>query len=187
VINDSDLTIIGSPHPSFTYGLNLGLSYKRFDFSAFFVGSQGNDIFNYVKLFTHFRQFFSNVSRDYYLNNGKGGEPKLNILDTSSRQSSSYYVEDGSYFRLGQLTVSYNVPIPTALQGSLGSLKVYVQGQNLFTVTKYTGLDPALSNANIGDFSANVQGNFLNDLWTGFDIGQYPSNRLFTFGLSAQF
>jgi len=181
IINDDDLTIIGSPHPDLTYGLNLGLTYKRFDFAMFFVGSQGNEIFNYIKLFTHFRQFFSNVDRDYYLNNGKGGVPKLNFSDTSSRYSSSYYVEDGSYFRLGQLTIGYNVPIPSALQNSIGSLKVYLQGQNLFTVTGYSGLDPALSNANIGD------GRNLNDIWTGFDIGQYPSNKLVTFGVSAQF
>jgi hypothetical protein len=79
------------------------------------------------------------------------------------------------------------VPVPTPLKGTLGSLRVYLQGQNLFTITKYKGLDPALSNANIGDFNNNIQGNFLNDLWTGFDIGQYPNNKLFTLGVSAQF
>lgn len=187
IINDADLSIIGSPHPDFTLGLNLGASYKNFEISAFFFGSFGNEIFNYTRLFTHFRQFFSNVSKDYYQENGTGGEPRLNILDTSSRQASEYYVEDGSYVRLGQLQVAYNIPVPTGLKNTLGSLRVYVQGQNLFTITKYTGLDPALSNANIGDFSNNVQGNFLNDLWTGFDIGQYPSNKLVTFGISAQF
>jgi TonB-linked SusC/RagA family outer membrane protein len=186
-ITDADLDIIGNPHPDLTAGLMLGAGYKNFEFSAFFVGSFGNDIFNYTKLFTHFRQFFSNVSREYYQENGTGGEPKLNILDTSSRQASEYYVEDGSYVRLGQLQIAYKVPVPSGLKNTLSGLKVYVQGQNLFTITKYDGLDPALSNANIGDFNMNVQGNFLNDLWTGFDIGQYPSNRLFTFGVSAQF
>ncbi|MBL0100633.1 MAG: hypothetical protein IPP49_11850 [Saprospiraceae bacterium] len=61
------------------------------------------------------------------------------------------------------------------------NLKVYVQGQNLFTITGYSGLDPALSNANIGD------GNNLNDLWTGYDLGQYPTNKLITVGVSAEF
>jgi len=186
-ITDDDLDIIGNPHPDFTYGLNLGVSYKNFDFSAFFVGSQGNEIFNYTRLFTHFRQFFSNVSRDYYKSNGTGGEPRLNILDTSSRQASEYYVEDGSYFRLGQLQIGYNVPLPSGWKNTVSRLKVYVQGQNLFTITDYSGLDPALSNANIGDFSGNVQGNYLNDLWTGFDLGQYPSNKLVTFGVTAEF
>ena len=186
-ITDADLDIIGNPHPDFTYGLNLGLNYRNFDFAAFFVGSQGNEIFNYVKLFTHFRQFFANVSKDYYHSNGTGGSPRLNILDTSSRHASEYYVEDGSYLRLGQLQIGYTVPLPSAWKNTLSRLRVYVQGQNLFTVTDYSGLDPALSNANIGDFSNNVQGNFLNDLWTGFDLGQYPSNKLFTFGVTAEF
>jgi TonB-linked SusC/RagA family outer membrane protein len=65
ITNAGDLTIIGNPHPDFTYGLNLGLTYKDFNLTAFFVGSQGNEIFNYTRLFTHFRQFFSNVSQDY--------------------------------------------------------------------------------------------------------------------------
>jgi TonB-dependent starch-binding outer membrane protein SusC len=186
-ITDADLTIIGNPHPDLTVGLNLSASYKNFELTAFFFGSFGNDIFNYTKLFTHFRQFYSNVDRDYYKNNGKGGVPRLNAVDTSSRQASEYYVEDGSYVRLGQLQLAYNVPVPTALKGTLGNLRLYVQGQNLFTITDYSGLDPALSNANIGDFNQNIQGNFLNDMWTGFDIGQYPSNKIVTFGVSAQF
>lgn len=180
-ITDADLAIIGNPHPDFTLGLNLGASYKNFDFSAFIFGSFGNEIFNYTRLFTHFRQFFSNVSQEYYENNGKGGEPRLNILDTSSRQASDYYVENGSYVRLGQLQIGYNVPLSGGIQNTISNLKIYVQGQNLFTITKYSGLDPALSNANIGD------GRNLNDIWTGFDIGQYPSNKLFTFGVSAGF
>jgi TonB-dependent starch-binding outer membrane protein SusC len=185
-ITQKDLTIIGSPHPDFTWGLNLGGKYKNFDFTAFFVGSQGNQIFNYTKIFTHFRQFFSNVSKEYYQANGTGDVPKLNILDTSSKQNSSYYVEDGSYIRLGQLQLGYSIPT-AKFSNVFSKLRLYVQGQNLFTITKYSGLDPALSNANTGDFNANLQGNGLNDLWTGYDIGQYPSNKLFTFGIQAEF
>ncbi|HLO53207.1 MAG TPA: TonB-dependent receptor [Saprospiraceae bacterium] len=186
-ITEEDATIIGSPHPSFTGGLNLGVTYKNFDLSAFFVGSYGNEIFNYVKLFTHFRQFNSNVDREYFLNNGKDGNPRLNVNDTASKLASTYYVEDGSYFRLGQLQIGYNIPLSSKNKVGMKNLKVYVQGQNLFTITGYSGLDPALSNANIGDFQGGVQGNFLNDLWTGFDLGQYPSNKMFTVGVNAEF
>lgn len=186
-INDEDISIIGSPHPDFTLGLNLGVSFRDFDLSAFLVGSFGNDIFNYTRLFTHFRQFFANVDREFYMNNGQGDLPALNINDTGSRSSSTYYVEDGTYVRLGLLQVAYNLPETVGSGIGLSGLKIYVQGQNLFTITGYSGLDPALSNADIGDFSGNVQGNYLNDLWTGFDIGQYPSNKLFTLGLSADF
>lgn len=180
IINDSDYTIIGSPHPDIFGGLNLGVTYKNLDVSAFFVGSYGNEIFNYTRAFTHFRQFFANVHRDYYLENGTNGTPKLNASDTGSRFASSYYVEDGSYLRLGQLQVAYNLPIPTSKFG-LNKVKVYAQGQNLLTITGYSGLDPALSNANVGP------GNGLNDIWTGYDIGQVPSAKIFSVGVIADF
>ncbi len=180
-INDADISIIGSPHPDLTAGLNLGLNYKNWDLSTFLYGSFGNQIFNYIRVFSHFRQFFANVDRDYYLNNGKNGTPKLNVNDNGSRQASDYYVEDGSYVRMSLLQLGYNLPDKFGKRIGLKGLKVYVQGQNLFTITKYSGLDPALSNANIGDSRA------LNDIWTGFDIGQYPSNRMFTFGVVADF
>lgn len=186
-INDDDITIIGNPHPDFTLGLNAGVSYKNFDLSLFLYGSFGNEIFNYTRLFTHFRQFFANVDREYYQNNGQGDLPALNVNDTGSRSSSDYYVEDGTFVRLGLLQIGYNLPVSVCSRIGIGGLKVYLQGQNLFTITDYSGLDPDLSNANIGDFNQNIQGNFLNDLWKGYDIGQYPSNRLFTFGVSAQF
>lgn len=185
-ITESDLTIIGSPHPDFFGGLNLGLTVKKISFNAMFVGSYGNDIFNYTKLFTHFRQFFANVDREYYLNNGTNGLPKLNQNDTGSRNSSTYFVEDGSYLRLGNLQIAYNLPGISSI--GMSNLKVYVQGQNLFTITGYSGLDPALSNANIGPgFTVGGQFQRLNDLWTGYDIGQVPSSKLITLGLTADF
>src|SRR5690606_39481656 len=95
-------------------------------------------------------------------------------------RSSEYYVEDGSFLRLGQIQIGYNIPLPSSWSNVVSRVKVYLQGQNLFTITDYSGLDPALSNANIGD------GRNLNDIWTGFDIGQYPSNKLVTFGVSAE-
>lgn len=180
-INDDDISIIGSPHPDLTLGLNVGVSYKQFDLTVFVNSSIGNEIFNYTKLFTHFRQFFSNVDREYYLNNGQRGIPALNVNDTGSRSSSTYYVEDGSYVRLGLLQLGYTLPNSFGSSIGLNGLKVYVQGQNLLTITGYSGLDPALSNANIGG------GGNLNDLWTGYDLGQYPSNKLITFGVTADF
>lgn len=186
-ITEADATIIGNPHPDFTGGINFGLSIKNFDINAFLVGSYGNDIFNYVKLFTHFRQFNSNVDREYYLNNGNDGTPKLNINDTASKLASTYYVEDGSYLRLGQLQLGYRFPITSNKLG-VKNLRVFIQGQNLFTITGYSGLDPVLSNANLGDgFTVNGSFQRLNDLWTGYDLGQYPSNKLYTFGLNVDF
>ena len=104
--------------------------------------------------------------------------PKINGLDASSRSASSFYVEDGSYVRLANLQVGYNVPTTFTKKYGMSNVRLYVQGQNLFTITKYTGADPAVSNANIGN---NGQ---VNDLRTGYDNGNYPSNKMLTFGVN---
>ena len=86
-----DITIIGNPHPDFTLGLNLGASFKNFDFTAFFHGSFGNDSCNYTKVVTHFRQFFANVDKlqslnRYIANNGPYGGPAPRISNTTQAQ-----------------------------------------------------------------------------------------------------
>ena len=183
-ITDADITIIGNPHPDFTMGLNLGASYKAFDFTAFFFGSFGNDIFNATKQFTIFRQFDTNadtrlLTEAWSPNNTGGTLPALNINDTESRRPSSFYVEDGSYLRLTQLQLGYT--FPSSFGGSvLSNLRVYVQGQNLFTITDYSGLDPALSSFGNGNSDAD-------DLFMGVDFGNYPTVRSFIVGVNAAF
>jgi TonB-dependent starch-binding outer membrane protein SusC len=181
IINDADNTIIGSPHPKLTMGLNLGTTYKSFDLNAFIFGTYGNKIFNATKIQTYFMNFNSNVAKGVVENQGVGLNPKINGLDASSRSSSTFYVEDGSYTRLGNLQLGYRIPKATIAKLGLSSARVYLQGQNLFTITKYSGVDPAVSNANIGN-SGNV-----NDLRSGYDNGNYPSNKITTLGLSLEF
>ena len=175
VIDDKDLQIIGSPHPDLVAGWNIGLNYKAFDFNAFLFGSFGNQIFNATKIQTVFLNFNSNPIKDILTN---PTYPKINGLDASSRSASSFYVEDGSYVRLANLQVGYNVPTTFTKKYGMSNVRLYVQGQNLFTITKYTGADPAVSNANIGN---NGQ---VNDLRTGYDNGNYPSNKMLTFGVN---
>lgn len=183
-IDDADITIIGNPHPDFTAGLNIGASFKSFDLTAFFFGSFGNDIFNTTKQFTIFRQFDTNADRailtDSWSPQNTGGTlPALNINDTESRRPSSFYVEDGSYIRLTQLQLGYT--FPNNFGGDIFSnLRIYVQGQNLFTITDYTGLDPALSSFGNGNSDAD-------DLFMGVDFGNYPSLRTFIVGVNAAF
>jgi hypothetical protein len=152
-----------------------------FDVTVFLFGSFGNDIFNYNKLFTDFRQFNANTSRERWQNAGTGSTPILSMSDQSSRNPSSYYVEDGSYLRAKTVQVGYTLPKTTLANWGMENLRFYIQGQNLFTFTSYSGLDPALSNANIGPQ------NDLNDFWTGYDFGNYPSSRVISFGVSANF
>ena len=142
-INDDDRTYIGSPHPDFTYGVNLALSYGGFDMSAFFSGSQGNDAYNYQKIFTDFPTFFNGNRSTRVLNAGTGTVPALsNTITNSETQPNSYFVEDASFLRLKNLQVGYTFNDDISSKVGLDMLRVYVQGTNLFTITDYNGLDP---------------------------------------------
>ncbi len=180
-ITDLDAGVIGSPHPDLTLGLNIGMDYKNFDVQAFILGVYGNDIFNATKIQSHFQNFNSNVGIDVVEKQGTGLYPKLNSLDAASRNSSTFFIEDGSYTRLGNLAIGYKIPANVLSKAGISSLRAYIQGQNLFTITKYSGVDPAVSNANIGN-SGNV-----NDLRTGYDNGNYPNNKIISFGVNLGF
>ncbi len=183
IITDADLTIIGNPHPDVTAGLNIGVQYKNFDFTAFFFGSFGNDILNTTKQFTIFRQFNTNASTEtlnaWTPQNTSSTIPALNINDTESRKLSSFYVEDGSYVRLRQLQLGYTLP-NSVMGGAFSRLRFYAQAQNLFTFTNYSGLDPALSSFGLANGDAD-------DLFMGVDYGNYPTTRIIMFGVSAAF
>ena len=184
IINDADLTVIGNPHPDFTAGLNIGARYGSFDLTAFIFGSFGNDILNTTKQFTIFREFNTNADRrvvtdSWTPQNPDATLPALNIDDTQSRVLSSFYVEDGSYIRLKQLQLGYT--LPSTFGGEvISNLRFYVQAQNLFTITDYTGLDPALS-------SFDVSGSDADDLYMGIDYGNYPTARIIMIGVNAGF
>ena len=181
-INDADRGVIGSPQPKATIGLNLGATYKAFDFSMFLFGSFGNKIYNYNRLFTHFGFFNSNVAKEVLTNSWTPTDtnhtlPAIDPNDSQSLSSSTFYVEDGSYIRAQNMTLGYTFGKNKAFQ----KLRVYVQGQNLFTITKYKGIDPALSNVNPGNNGANNNG------WMGFDFGNYPSSRTYMVGVNLTF
>ena len=147
-VNDDDRTYIGSPHPDFTYGVNLSAGYKGFDLSAFFSGSQGNDAYNYQKIFTDFPTFFNGNRSTRVLDawtpsNTSGSVPALsNTITNSETQPNSYFVEDASFLRLKNLQVGYTFNDDIASKVGLDMLRIYVQGTNLFTITDYNGLDP---------------------------------------------
>ncbi len=182
IINDADKGVIGDPHPDFVAGLTLGFTYKNFDFSAFLFSSVGNQIFNYNKVFDVFGLFNSNVRKDlltesFSASNPGGTYPLLDVDDTFSQVPSSFYVEDASYLRLKTMQIGYTFP---KVGKTFSSLRIYVQGQNLFTLTGYSGLDPAPSNFGVQD---GING----DQWNGYDFGNYPANKIFMFGVNAAF
>ena len=183
-INASDRTVIGNPHPDFTYGLNVNLGYKNWDLTVFAQGVQGNELFNYLKYWTDFNTFQGNRSKDMLYNSWKSqGDnallPRLNASDTFSQQISTYFVEDGSYMRLKNIQLTYTVPTTVLKKIRLSSMQIYVQGQNLFTLTKYKGLDPDI---NIRNSGADNQ-----DIHMGIDEGAFPVSKSYNIGVRVGF
>lgn len=184
VVNNSDRTIIGSPHPKFTAGLDLGAHRGNWDASATIFGTYGNKIFENQMDFYVFQDFASNVRKDLLANswtptNPNAKYPRLDFNDIYSGVISSYYVKDGSYTRLRSLQVGYTLPSGVRY---LPGARVYLQGENLFTRTNYTGLDPALPAQNATGAAGDVR-----DQYMGVDQGSYPSNRIFSIGIVTSF
>lgn len=189
-ISDDDRTFFGNPNPDYTYGLNLGATFKKFDFSAFFYGSQGNDVINYVRWWTDFFPSFQGAkSTDALYNswspqNTSGTTPIVENVSNFSNNGvpNSYYKEDGSYLRCKSLILGYTIA-PTVLNRyGIDRLRLYVQAANLFTITKYTGLDPELS----GAFDDQTQRPSNRSF--GIDYGNYPNNQQnFNFGVNLTF
>jgi TonB-linked SusC/RagA family outer membrane protein len=187
-IDLNDRTVIGSPHPSFTAGLDLGARWRDFDVSSTVFGTFGNKIFDAQKQFYVFRNFSTNVRNDLLENswtptNLDAKYPRLDVNDTYSYAFSSYYVEDGSYIRMRSLQIGYTIPPDLRFIGrSLPGARVYLQGENLFTHTNYPGLDPSLAVQLVERASGDIR-----DQFRGIDQGTYPSNRVFSIGLTTSF
>ena len=179
-VNDADRVFLGSPNPDFTYGLNINAAYKSFDMSMFFYGSQGNEIMNYVKWWIDFfPSFQGNKSKDLLYNSWTSSktDAKVPIAENASNFSNnnavnSYYLEDGSFLRMKNLTIGYTLPSSVLSKVKIDKVRIYVQATNLFTATKYTGLDPEIFGA---------------DDSFGVDEGMVRSPRQFLVGLNVNF
>lgn len=180
VIDDNDRCIIGDPNPDVSLGLNLAFKYKAFTLDMFFAGDFGFDIQNHMK-----RQLLSMTYGNLATNRGvdilnawtpqntSSDIPALSLTDDNNEaRFSTYYVEDGSYMKMKYLKLSYS--LPKKLIGKIGAsnLDVYGQVENVFTITKYSGLDPEILP---GEYGARI------------DNGAYPRPRTFTIGLNLQF
>jgi TonB-dependent starch-binding outer membrane protein SusC len=196
-ITTADAGVIGNPHPKFQMGFNLGLDYKQFDFSAFLFWNYGNDIYNYTKWYTDMRGFVGGVSSRvlYDTWTPSNTNAKLPVLQSGqdgfnvpgsyvTGQSNSYYIEKGSYLRAKTIQLGYTLPGSLLNKIKLSKVRVYVQAQNLFTVTKYSGADPDLS-IQRGQF--NGDGSSRGDASIGIDQSGFPNPKQLLFGLSIGF
>lgn len=180
VITPADRTIIGDPNPDFLYSLSVNASYKKWDVAMFFNGVQGNDLYEATRYFTDFPTFDGARSTrllDAWSPTNTGSmipSPYVGVSDLEYA-SSSYYVQNGSFFRMKNIQLGYTVPINKDSKLGISKIRIYVSATNLFTITKYTGLDPEVSQES-DTFSI-----------PGLDRGIYPSPRQYLLGLSVGF
>ena len=177
VIDDNDMTYIGSPHPDLTGGLNVNLSYGNFDLNMFFYGSYGNDIINLARRNIDFGMFDGNYSKDVlykswgspYLDNNENAKLPIHDLNDGSIQPSTAFIEDGSFLRLKNLRLGYTFTPNIISKLNFQNLYIYAQMTNLFTITGYSGLDPELSSS-------------VDRM--GLDLGAWPTPRQIIFGIN---
>jgi TonB-linked SusC/RagA family outer membrane protein len=209
VINESDRTFIGNPNPNFTFGFNSRLSYKNFDLSLNLIGVYGNKIYNWTRMLFEnpntnrgvFRsvkdyarigvydseltaidpetgetipadQIISNV---YIINEGTNIPRLTNYSANANNRISNRFIEDGSYLRIRNLVLGYSIPAKITGKVKIDAVRVYLNIQNLYTFSKYKGYDPE-----VGSINQNM-------LLSGIDNGRYPSQRIYSFGVSVNF
>lgn len=185
VITPDDRTIIGNPHPDFIYSISLNASYRAWDIAAFFNGMQGNELYDMVRYFTDFLTFDGAKSTRMLdawspSNPGSSIPSPYNNADAinAETQSSSYFVQDGSFLRLNNLQIGYTLPSEKMFGKTLQASKIrlYLGATNLFTITDYSGLDPEVSQSYQDERSL-----------PGVDQGVYPLPRKFLIGVNATF
>ena len=185
VINDDDRTFIGSPHPDFTYGINIALGYKNWDMSLFFSGVAGKDAYNYSKIFTDFPTFFNGnrstrVLDSWAPDNTNAILPALSTSITNDETSpNSYFVEKASFFRLKNLQIGYTLPDQVLEKIRIDKIRFYFQASNLFTITDYNGLDP--------EVPIIVEDGTVDNLTQGVDVAAFPLAQIYTFGINFKF
>ncbi|MES1250229.1 MAG: hypothetical protein ABUL46_06060, partial [Chitinophaga rupis] len=197
VIDASDRTIIANPWPKWTYGFNNSFSYGRFDLNIFIIGSVGNKILNYQRYLNEsplgsgtFSNYYSSVANfarpssydaadalTVTLTNPGHRIPRIAPGDPNgNNRISDWNIEDGTYMRVKNVSLSYNLPGSILGKTPIRGLRLAVNVQNLLTVTKYTGYDPEIGMVKYSGVNM-----------AGIDTGRYPNTRMYTFNLLADF
>ena len=199
-ITEADRTYIGDPNPDFTFGINNTFTYKNFELSFFLNGSVGNDVYNLVRQNHTSYDVWSNLMKEafnyaviglidedgsasdisnvYIVNAATATHPRLTVRGKSNNDNnriSNLFVENGSYLRLKSLSFAWNLPNKWLKPLKLDWVQVYVNAQNLFTITGYDGYDP--------EIGLNGQSVILQ----GIDNYRYPSQRIYNIGLKVRF
>ena len=170
VIDAEDRTFIGDFYPDFSYGFNFNATYRNFDLGMNFSGEQGKDLYNAMRAneFTYGTGNWSTaVLNAWSPDNFDSDIPAVNLTNPNNElRASSYFIEDASYLKLQSLTLGYSLDSNLLQKLNMDSVRLYMQGENVFTLTGYSGLDPELE---------------------GISSAIYPIPRIFTFGLNVKF
>jgi TonB-dependent starch-binding outer membrane protein SusC len=180
-VDAADRTYIGSPVPKFTGGANLKVTFGAFDVETYLYASYGNKIFNLSRWFTDFYPSFTGAAVSARVKDSwspENPDTDLPIFETAANfstntQPNSFYVEDGSFLRMQNLSIGYTLPKSVMGKAKLSRARVYASTNNVFTLTKYKGLDPGVGGAADSSF--------------GIDVGNYPVTRSFMVGLGITF
>lgn len=184
-IDEDDRDYIGNPTPNFEYAFNLSADWKGFDLSLFFNGVSGNVILNGTKYRGYFDfngNYFADALNGWTPTNTNTDIPRNTQADPGfNRRMSTFYLEDGSYFRLRNAQLGYTIPSGTTEKINMSRLRVYVTAMNVFTITEYTGYYP--------EVGRNTRGGTNNTriFNTGVDEGAYPIPREVRIGVQLSF
>ncbi|MEL7123078.1 MAG: TonB-dependent receptor, partial [Bacteroidota bacterium] len=179
LIDQEDRTIIGNPHPDFIYGIGFNVDYKAWSLNVFFDGRYGNDMYNTQRELLDFPYFGFNHGLNtldaWAADNANSLIPALSTADVNNQlRASTYFIEDGSFFRLRSINLGYNFRPGLLDKLGMKSGRIFLQAENLLNITSFTGFDyevPGLSRTGIG-----IAG-----------LGTYPHTKSFSFGLNFQF
>ncbi|GAA4174344.1 TonB-dependent receptor [Sphingobacterium ginsenosidimutans] len=183
IVNDADKRVIGNPHPNFTYGFALSTRYKEFDLRASFNGSQGNKVLDGYDYYLYNMEGsgnqYADVAQRYRSaqnpGNGKVYRASRGGTQSNSTRLSDFYLQDGSFLRMTNIALGYNMPKNIAEKLSLSGIRVYATVDNPFTISKYKGYNP--------EPDYNQRGN----LTPGVDYGLYPLVRSYNLGVKVTF
>jgi hypothetical protein len=184
-VTDKDQEILGNPMPKVLYGINAGLIFKNFDLNIVMAGVSGLKLINATRFYTEFADKPHNSTKDILNRWKKAGDvaplPRAGQSAVSNLRPSDFFLEDGSFLRLRNITLGFTIPqssVNSITGNVVNSLRIYVASENLLTITNYKGYDPEISTQGSG-------GNYI--FQRGIDDGQLPQPRTFLLGVQFGF